>query len=87
MTNDTREHRELMEDHSATENSHLLTGRPTANVLQLENLENEIYTCAPGENNTPCYMLLDDKFEVLAFQTCSHMAQVVTQQVAYANQN
>ena len=67
MTNDTREHRELMEDCSATDNSHLLTGRPTAKVLQLENLENEIYTCAPSENNTPCYMLLDDKFEVLAF--------------------
>ena len=67
MTNDTREHRELMEDCTATDNSHLLTGRPTANVLQLENLENEIYTCAPGENNTPRYMLLDDKFEVLAF--------------------
>ena len=49
------------------ENSHLLTGRHTANVLQLENLENEIYTCAPSENNTPHYMLLDDKFEVLAF--------------------
>ena len=40
ITNDIREHRELMEDCSATENSHLLTGRPTANVLQLENLEN-----------------------------------------------
>ena len=66
-TNDIREHRELMEDCTATENSLLLTGRPTAKVLQLENLENEIYTCAPGENNTPCYMLLDDKFEVLAF--------------------
>ena len=67
ITNDIREHRELMEDCSATENSHLLTGRPTANVLQLENLENEIYTCAPGENNTPRFLLLDDKFEVLAF--------------------
>ena len=33
ITNDIREHRELMEDHSATENSHLLTGRPTANAL------------------------------------------------------
>ena len=65
--NNIRDHRELMEDCTATENSLLLTGRPTANVLQLENLENEIYTCAPGENNTPHYMLLDDKFKVLAF--------------------
>ena len=59
--NNIRDHRELMEDHTATENSLLLIGRPTANVLQLENLENEIYTCAQR------YMLLDDKFEVLAF--------------------
>ena len=38
-----------------------------ANVLQAESLENEVYTCAPGENNTPRYMLMDDDFEHLAF--------------------
>ena len=36
-------------------------------VIQIDNLEKEIYQCAPGENNTPKYMLLDDNFEVLAF--------------------
>ena len=44
-----------------------LIGKPTANMLQYENLENEIYTCVPGENNIPCYRLMDDEFEVLAF--------------------
>ena len=36
-------------------------------VVQIGNLEKEIYQCTPGENNTPKYMLLDDNFEVLAF--------------------
>ena len=30
-------------------------------------MENQIYQCAPGENNIPKYMLLDNDFEVLAF--------------------
>ena len=36
-------------------------------VVQFENLENQIYQCAPGENNIPKYILLDNDFEVLAF--------------------
>ena len=36
-------------------------------MLQPEQLDNEIYTCAPGENNVPQYILLDDHFEVLAY--------------------
>ena len=36
-------------------------------VVQFENLENQIYQCAPGENNIPNYILLDNDFEVLAF--------------------
>ena len=36
-------------------------------MLQFEQLENEIYTCAPGEDNIPQYILLDDEFEVLAY--------------------
>ena len=63
----SEEDRELIEDCIATEASLQVTGRSTANVLQFENLENEIYTCAPGENNTPCYMLMDNEFEVLVF--------------------
>ena len=36
-------------------------------VVQFENLVNKIYQCAPGENNIPKYILLDNDFEVLAF--------------------
>ena len=44
-----------------------LTGDPLPTVVQFENLENQIYQCAPGENNIPKYILLDNDFEVLAF--------------------
>ena len=44
-----------------------LTGDPLPTVVQYENLENQIYQCAPGENNIPKYILLDNDFEVLAF--------------------
>ena len=47
------EERELIEDCLAAEASLHLTGKPSANVLQFQNLEHEVYTCAPGENNTP----------------------------------
>ena len=30
-------------------------------------MEHDTYSCAPGENNTPDYMLMDDEFEVFAF--------------------
>ena len=36
-------------------------------VVQFENLENQIYQCAPGENNIPKYILLNNDSEVLAF--------------------
>ena len=64
-----------------------VTGRPTANALQFENLENEIYTCAPGENNTPCYMLMDDKLKFWLFQTCFHMIVEVSQPVVLVKVN
>ena len=44
-----------------------LTGDPLPSVVQFENLENQIYQCAPGENNIPKYTSLDNDFEVLAF--------------------
>ena len=40
---------------------------PLPSVVQFENLENQIYQCAPCENNIPKYILLDNDFEVLAF--------------------
>ena len=48
-----------------------LTGDPLPSVVQFENLENQIYQCAPGENNIPKYILLDNDFEVLAFPDLS----------------
>ena len=67
VTVQSQENRELVEDQKATDANTQLTGRPTSNILQFENIEQEVYTCAPGENNVPCYMLMDDEFEVLAF--------------------
>ena len=61
------EQKELEEDCVAADRALLTTGKPAANMLQYENLEQEIYTCAPGENNTPQYILTDDEFEVLAY--------------------
>ena len=51
----------------AAEKALLTTGKPTPNMLQFKQLENEIYTCALVEDNIPQYILLDDEFEVLAY--------------------
>ena len=58
---------ELVEEQAAVNCRQELTGDPLPSVLQFENLENQIYQCAPGENNIPKYILLDNNFEVLAF--------------------
>ena len=50
-----------------------LTGDALPCVVQIENLENHIYQCAPGENNIPKYILLDEDFEVLVFPDSFHM--------------
>ena len=58
---------ELAEEQIAINHRQELTGDPLPSVVQFENLENQIYQCAPGENNIPKYILLDNDFEVLAF--------------------
>ena len=58
---------ELVEEQAAINHRQELTGDPLPSVVQYENLENQIYQCAPGENNIPKYILLDNDFEVLAF--------------------
>ena len=58
---------ELVEEQAAVNCRQELTGDPLPSVVQFENLENQIYQCAPGENNIPKYILLDNDFEVLAF--------------------
>ena len=52
------EENEFREDCVAAVKALLTTGKPTPNMLQFEQLENEIYTCAPGEDNIPQYILL-----------------------------
>ena len=67
-TNDseTDEDTEVAKEQIAINKRQELTGDPLSSVLQFENLENQIYQCAPGENNIPKYILLDNDFKVLA---------------------
>ena len=58
---------ELAEEQIAINHRQELTGDPLLSVVQFKNLENQIYQCAPGENNIPKYILLDNDFKVLAF--------------------
>ena len=58
---------EPAEEQIAVNHRQELTGDPLPSVVQFENLKNQIYQCAPGENNIPKYVLLDNYFEVLAF--------------------
>ena len=64
---ETDEDTELAEGQIAINHRQELTGDPLPSVVQFENLENQIYQYAPGENNIPKYILLDNDFEVLAF--------------------
>ena len=64
---ETDEDTELAEEQIAINHRQELTGDPLPSIVQFENLEHQIYQCAPGENNIPKYMLLDNDFEVLAF--------------------
>ena len=59
---------ELAEDQIAINHRQELTGDPLPSVVQFENMENQIYQCAPGENNIPKYILLYNDSEVLGFQ-------------------
>ena len=54
-TNDseTDKDTEVAEEQIAINKRQELTGDPLPSVLQFENLENQIYQCAPGENNIP----------------------------------
>ena len=58
---------ELPEEQIVINHRQELTSDPLPSVVQFENLENQIYQCAPGENNIPKYILIDNDFEVLAF--------------------
>ena len=72
------EDNELVEEQVAVNCRQELTGDPLPSVVQFENLENQIHQCAPGENNIPKYILLDNDFKVLAFPDLSYMVVVAT---------
>ena len=65
---ETDEDTEQAEEQIAINHRQELTGDPLLSVVQFKNLENQIYQCAPGENNILKYILLDNDFGVLAFQ-------------------
>ena len=44
---------ELAEEQIAINHRQELTGDPLPSVVQFENLENQIYQCAPGEITSP----------------------------------
>ena len=67
IATETDEDTELAEEQIAINHRQELTGDPLPSAVQFENLENQIYQCAPGENNIPKYFLLDNDFEVLAY--------------------
>ena len=58
---------ELAEDQAAINQRQELTGDALPTVIQIDNMENNIYQCAPGDNNIPKYILPDNDFEILAF--------------------
>ena len=58
---------ELAEGQVAVNHRQELTGDLLPSVVQFENLDNEIYQCAPGVNNIPKYILWDKDFEILTF--------------------
>ena len=64
---ETEEDTELAEEQIAINHRQQLTGDPLPSVVQFENLENQIYQWAPGENDITKYILLDNDFKVLAF--------------------
>ena len=56
---------ELDEDQAALDHRQQLTGDAVPMDLQIDNLEKQMYQCAPSKNNIPNFILLDEDFEVL----------------------
>ena len=57
----------LAEDQAAIDQKQNMIGDALPSVVEIDNMENTIFQCAPGENNIPKYVLFDEDFEVLAF--------------------
>ena len=56
INTETDEDTELAGQQIAINHRQVLTGDPLQSVVQFENLENQIYQCAPGKNNIPKYI-------------------------------
>ena len=57
----------LDEGQAALDLKQQLTGDTLPTVVQIDNLENQMYQCTPGANNIPKFVLLDKNFEILVF--------------------
>ena len=55
---------ELVQNQEALDCKLQLPGPPLPSVVELEDIEASICSCAPGEKNAPEYVLLDKNFEV-----------------------
>ena len=66
---------DLQEEQASLDHKQALIGDALPSVVQIENLENQVYQCAPGENNIPKYILLDEDFEVWHFLISFHMVK------------
>ena len=64
---DEKDRKELEEDQAAVDRNAEMCGHPYSSTLQINNLEDAVYSVAPGEGNMPQYILMDHNFEVLAF--------------------
>ena len=50
------EDKDLAEDQAALDQRQELTGDALPTVIQLDNLENHVFRCAPGEHDIPKYI-------------------------------
>ena len=58
---------ELAQDQAAIDRKQHMIGDALPSVVEIDNMENTVFQCAPGENNILKYVLMDEDFEVLAF--------------------
>ena len=62
---DEKDRKELEEDQAAADRNAEMCIHPYSSTLQINNLEDAVHSVAPGEGNTPQYILMDHNIEVL----------------------
>ena len=63
-----QDEKEMKEDQLAADKNAEINGQSHSCTMQLDHIEDGVYSVAPGEDNLPKYVLLDKDFEVLAFR-------------------